>query len=91
MTGEIDYRMLLLKYIHHVGEEEGSTFITWLPPEHFTPEERAELERLDGMAVHLAHCNQGEYRGSCKYGDDDCPALTPEGETGLTPASHSSI
>jgi hypothetical protein len=26
--------------------------------------------------VHLAHCNLGEYAGTCKYGDDDCPALT---------------
>lgn len=26
-------------------------------------------------AVHLAHCNLGDYEGSCKYGDDDCPAM----------------
>ena len=26
--------------------------------------------------VHKAHCNQGEYVGSCKYGEDDCPAMT---------------
>lgn len=32
--------------------------------------------------VHRAHCNQGEYVGTCKYGDDDCPALTQT--TGLT-------
>jgi hypothetical protein len=26
--------------------------------------------------VHMHHCNQGEYEGSCKYGQDDkCPAL----------------
>lgn len=26
--------------------------------------------------VHMHHCNQGEYVGSCKYGQDDrCPAL----------------
>lgn len=26
-------------------------------------------------AVHLTHCNQGEWRDSCKYGDSqDCPA-----------------
>jgi hypothetical protein len=30
-------------------------------------------------AVHLSHCNQGEYLGSCKYGDDDCPAFAPAG------------
>ena len=29
--------------------------------------------------VHMSHCNQGEYEGSCKYGDfDDCPALSDE-------------
>lgn len=27
-------------------------------------------------AVHVAHCNWGDYIGVCKYGDDDsCPAL----------------
>jgi hypothetical protein len=31
--------------------------------------------RVDQMA-HMTHCNQGEYIGSCKYGDDKkCPAL----------------
>ena len=25
-------------------------------------------------AVHLRHCNQGEYEGSCKYGEPNCPA-----------------
>ncbi len=28
--------------------------------------------------VHLSHCNQGEYVGSCKFGADDCPALEQE-------------
>lgn len=27
------------------------------------------------LGVHLQHCNAGEYRGGCKYGDADCPAL----------------
>jgi hypothetical protein len=26
-------------------------------------------------AQHMAHCNTGEYIGTCKYGDDDCPRL----------------
>lgn len=30
--------------------------------------------------VHLEHCNQGEYVGSCKYGDEGCPALVGTGE-----------
>jgi hypothetical protein len=25
--------------------------------------------------THIRHCNQGEYEGSCKYGDSDCPAI----------------
>jgi hypothetical protein len=25
--------------------------------------------------VHISHCNLGEYKGVCKYGADDCPAL----------------
>ncbi|NHR04411.1 hypothetical protein HA052_04300 [Chromobacterium haemolyticum] len=32
--------------------------------------------------VHLEHCNQGEYVGSCKYGDDGCPAQA--GADGMT-------
>lgn len=27
--------------------------------------------------VHKAHCYQGEYHDSCKYGDYDCPAAKP--------------
>jgi hypothetical protein len=28
--------------------------------------------------AHLNHCNEGDYAGSCKYGEDDtCPALRP--------------
>lgn len=34
----------------------------------------AQQERTD-YAVHLNHCNIGEYEGVCKYLDDDCPAL----------------
>jgi len=30
-------------------------------------------------AVHMAHCNQGEYIESCKYGEfDTCPALNTD-------------
>ena len=25
--------------------------------------------------VHLSHCNMGDYEGTCKYGDPECPAL----------------
>lgn len=25
--------------------------------------------------VHMAHCNQGEYEGSCKYGNKHCPVI----------------
>ena len=32
-------------------------------------------EQTDHSAVHLHHCNIGEYEGSCKYGDENCPAL----------------
>jgi len=31
---------------------------------------------MDERGVHLTHCNQGEYLGGCKYGEDaTCPAL----------------
>lgn len=29
-------------------------------------------------AAHLAHCNQGEWEGSCKYGEPGCPAMATE-------------
>ncbi len=29
----------------------------------------------DDYEVHMAHCNQFAYRGVCKYGDPDCPAM----------------
>lgn len=33
----------------------------------------------------MRHCNKGEYEGSCKYGDYDCPALKPKtGEPKMT-------
>lgn len=28
------------------------------------------------LRAHLSHCNFGEQPGQCKYGDEDCPALT---------------
>lgn len=48
-TKPIDYRDLLRRYIRHVGECEG---ITFMPPRHeseivFTADEIAELRRLD--------------------------------------------
>ena len=44
----IDYRELLIKYIAHIGAEEGITFIDpWRMADRFTDEEQAELERLD--------------------------------------------
>lgn len=46
----MDYEALLRKYVQHVGEYEGSTFIAWLNCHHcdvkFTKEEVAELERI---------------------------------------------
>jgi hypothetical protein len=31
---------------------------------------------MNDKAVHMAHCNMGDYLGSCKYGEDDCPAMS---------------
>lgn len=39
------------------------------PPNHNTA----------GQSCHMSHCNQGEYEGSCKYGEaDTCPAFTAD-------------
>lgn len=44
----IDYKVLLKKYMRHVGEEEGSSFVGLIEfSDNFTPEERAELEAVD--------------------------------------------
>jgi hypothetical protein len=32
--------------------------------------------RLNNMSVHLSHCNFGEHKNSCKYGENNCPALS---------------
>jgi len=45
----------------------------------FTAQRDAELaaeQRFRDFATHLSHCNMGEHAGRCKYGKDDCPALT---------------
>ena len=34
---------------------------------------------IDHNPVHMAHCNRDDYIGSCKYGDEDCPALNTRG------------
>ena len=53
----------------------------------FTGEELEELYEMIGMAldkkkdklgIHLSHCNIGEQYDNCKYGDENCPALTSE-------------
>jgi len=40
--------------------------------EHPCPNE----EKLRHFGTHLSHCNFGENSGFCKYGEDDCPALS---------------
>jgi hypothetical protein len=39
-----------------------------------------EYDGLQKLGVHLSHCNFGENAGACKYGEDDCPALTDSWE-----------
>lgn len=48
----IDYKALLLKYINHVAENEGVTFIkdTWRNEDIFSEAEWAELVKLDEEA-----------------------------------------
>ncbi len=35
-------------------------------------------EEMRRLGVHLSHCNFGEQPNACKYGEDDCPALTED-------------
>ena len=39
------------------------------------PAQPAPVQERTDYAVHLNHCNIGECKGVCKYGDNDCPAL----------------
>lgn len=34
------------------------------------------MDELQNLKVHLSHCNFGEHEHGCKYGKEDCPALT---------------
>jgi hypothetical protein len=49
MTDYPDYRTLLLKYINHVGECEGTTFLSdrWHDDRLFTDEEWSVMQQLD--------------------------------------------
>ena len=53
----MDYRLLLLKYMAHVGWLEGVDYAgpadrgTGLPADHFTDEEWAELRRLSEEGI----------------------------------------
>lgn len=49
----IDYKSLLLKYINHVAENEGVTFIkdTWRNEDMFSEAEWDELVKLDDEAL----------------------------------------
>jgi hypothetical protein len=42
----IDWQNLLVKYMRHVGYEEGFTYTVWLPPDKFTPEEQEALRTI---------------------------------------------
>lgn len=47
----MDHRALLVKYIRHVGEEEGSTYLFWMPKDLFSEEETAELHQCEREAA----------------------------------------
>jgi hypothetical protein len=40
--------------------------------------EAALAQQERDTAVHMTHCNQGEWLGVCKYGEEDCPALAQQ-------------
>ncbi len=55
--------------LHHVqtSHDEISAMLSAAPTQ-----ERTDISH---QGAHMAHCFQGEYQGSCKYGDGDaCPA-----------------
>lgn len=44
----IDYRKLLIKYMMHVAQEEGTMFVNY-KPDHINLKEWKELEKIDKM------------------------------------------
>jgi hypothetical protein len=56
-----DYRALLIKYMAHVWDEEGSAFIPWLAEHGFTDAEIAELNEIRDEAEKL---NKGRRSGN---------------------------
>jgi hypothetical protein len=38
----------------------------------------ALAQQEQDTAVHMTHCNQGEWVGVCKYGEENCPALAQQ-------------
>lgn len=47
-VGQVDYHALLMKYIQHVVDCEGISFLEeWQRSKYFSDEEWAELQRLD--------------------------------------------
>lgn len=57
---------------------EHSDVVVWL--NEYCTRLKAEDKKV---GTHIAHCNQGEYDGCCKYGDSDCPALALKREKTL--------
>jgi hypothetical protein len=47
---EIDYKTLLLKYIGHVSDNEGTAFISHCGSSEFTEDEWDELIRLEKIS-----------------------------------------
>lgn len=49
----IDWKLILMKYINHVGDCEGVSFIGEKKPESFTDEEFENLKKADSEAYSL--------------------------------------
>ena len=43
---KIDFEKLLVKYMHHVADYEGATFVSYLSKDEFTEEEIDILEKI---------------------------------------------
>ncbi len=55
----IDYKDLLIKYINHVGMNEGVSFLDrrcWFGDTYFSEEEWAELQELDKIYLDPEKC-----------------------------------
>lgn len=75
--GGVDYKKLLEWYLGNVYASDGSTYLHNAIPDHFTAEEKAELERIGDAAIEAERAHYAELPERVLMGDAVRSAVTP--------------